>query len=232
MFQKEPLRSPQETAMHPQTHPAQVNAHRSELIAQAAAHRAAASCRTPSARRRLRRRTGWWLVGLGLKLAVDRPPGPPRLPPGPGVSTPAQARQQGRAARRASPPSRPSSKAPARRSTRADRGGRPSSPAMASRDGSPMPVRCGPWPTRSACSSWRPSHGKVRSPRPKQPSSSGSHRPTAPSTSARWPSTASSRRPLVARVAPGHGGAPRSASRSPWPTRTGRHPSPPTPSPP
>ena len=61
--------------MHPQTHPAQVNAHRSELIAQAAAHRAAASCRTTSpTRRRLRRRTGWWLVGLGLKLAVDARP--------------------------------------------------------------------------------------------------------------------------------------------------------------
>ena len=60
--------------MHPQTHPAQVNAHRSDLLAQAAAHRTAASCRAPSTRRRLRRRTGWWLVGLGLKLAVDTRP--------------------------------------------------------------------------------------------------------------------------------------------------------------
>ena len=60
--------------MHPQTLPTHVKAHRADLVEQAAAHRAAAAFRAPSARRRLRRRTGWWLVGLGLKLAVDRHP--------------------------------------------------------------------------------------------------------------------------------------------------------------
>ena len=60
--------------MHPLTHSTHVDAHRSDLLTQAAAHRAAASCRTPNAGHRLRRRTGWWLVGLGLKLAVDGRP--------------------------------------------------------------------------------------------------------------------------------------------------------------
>lgn len=63
--------------MHPQSLPAQVHAHCADLTAQADARRASMSLRTPRAGRRLRRRTGWWLVGVGMKLAVD--PRPARL---------------------------------------------------------------------------------------------------------------------------------------------------------
>ncbi len=60
--------------MHPQSMPSHVTAHTSELLEQAAAHRRAAPLRAARSRRRIRRRAGWWLVGVGLKLAVDRGP--------------------------------------------------------------------------------------------------------------------------------------------------------------
>ena len=68
--------------MHPQSLPAMVNVHRAELVEQAAAHRAARSVQAPRASR-LRRRTGWWLVALGLRLAVDERPAAIGSLPGP-----------------------------------------------------------------------------------------------------------------------------------------------------
>ena len=140
----------------------------------------------------LRRRAGWWLVGLGLKLAVGR----------------------GQAGRR---PRRHRAHVSPRR--RARRAGAPRGwrrvPILVL---SPTRGRCGRWRTRCGGRCWRRSPGRVRSPRRRRPSWWGSRRPTARSTSARWPSTASSRRPRVARAAPVRGGAPRSPSPSRWST--------------
>lgn len=60
--------------MHPLSMPSQVSIHTSELLERAAAHRRVAPLRAARGARRLRRRAGWWLVGLGLKLAVEHTP--------------------------------------------------------------------------------------------------------------------------------------------------------------
>ena len=59
--------------MHPDQASWLVSDRRGELQQSAAEHRLARSG-APARRRGLRRRAGWWLVGLGLKLAVGRGP--------------------------------------------------------------------------------------------------------------------------------------------------------------
>jgi hypothetical protein len=69
--------------MHPESIRAHVAARQAELIEHAADHRRAAGLGRQGTTRRLRRRTGWWLIGVGLRLAVDRRSGALRSLPGP-----------------------------------------------------------------------------------------------------------------------------------------------------
>jgi hypothetical protein len=61
--------------MHPQGMRDQVHAHHAELARRAADHRYAARAHEGRPRpRRLRRRTGWWLIRLGQRLAASPAP--------------------------------------------------------------------------------------------------------------------------------------------------------------